>query len=62
MEETLVYQFSSYSKFEFFHHRTASQGFVLVFVRKTTEFLIEKKNATVAYFRSINEFFPALLK
>ena len=42
MEETLMYNFSAYSKFEFYHQRTESQAFVLVFVRKTTEFLTAK--------------------
>ena len=42
VEETLVYMFSTYSKFEFSHKITKSQAFVLVFARKTTEFLTAK--------------------
>ena len=40
MKETLAYH--KYSKFEFFLKRTESRGFVLVFVRKTSEFLTAK--------------------
>ena len=35
-------KFSTYSKFQFSHHITESQAFVLVFARKTTEFLTAK--------------------
>ena len=42
VEETLVYKFSPYNKFEFSYLRTESQNFVLFFVRKTTEFLTAK--------------------
>jgi hypothetical protein len=41
-EETLVYKFSPYSKFELSRQRTDSQAFILVFVRKKTEFLTAK--------------------
>ena len=42
VEETLVYMVSSYSKFEFSHQITETQAFVLVFARKTIEFLTAK--------------------
>ena len=42
VEESLVYKFSPYNKFEFSYLRTESQNFVLFFVRKTTEFLTAK--------------------
>ena len=38
----LTCKFSPYSKYEFFCQRTESRAFVMFFVRKTTEFLIEK--------------------
>ena len=41
-EEKLVYMFSTFSKFEFSHQITEHQAFVLVFARKTTEFLTAK--------------------
>ena len=42
VEETVVYKFSSYSKFEFSHQITEIQSFVLDFAKKTTEFIIAK--------------------
>ena len=45
VEETLVYMFSSYSKFEFCHQITEIQALVLVFSRKRTEFLTAKQLA-----------------
>ena len=38
----LVYMVSSYSKFEYSHQITKTWAFVLVFARKTTEFLTAK--------------------
>ena len=34
VEETLVYKFSPYRKFEFSHQRTESQAFVLAFCKE----------------------------
>ena len=42
VKETLVYMVSSYSKFEFSRQITETQAFVLVFARKTIEFLTAK--------------------
>ena len=42
VEEWLHKKTSQYSKFEFSLPRTESHAFVLVFVRKTTEFLTTK--------------------
>ena len=42
LEESLMYELSIYSKFGFSRQRTESQAFVLVFVRKATEFLTAK--------------------